>query len=91
MQRGRDFMRTNPQETAEIAAQELQTTVALAAARMGDTEKLGILDPQLGITEPGLRKVFATLQNSGDIAADEKFDLARFTDLSYWQASRAKK
>ena len=40
------------------------------------------------MTEPGLRKVFATLQLAGDIAAGEKFDLARFTDLSFWKASR---
>jgi ABC-type nitrate/sulfonate/bicarbonate transport system substrate-binding protein len=90
VQRGRDFMRSNPQETAEIAAQELKTTVALAARAMGDADKLAILDPNLNVTEPGLRKVFATLQLAGDIAPGEKFDLARFTDLSFLQASRTK-
>ncbi len=88
VQRGRDFMRTNPKETAEIAAQELKTTVALAARAMAETEKLEILDPTLSLTEPGLRKVFATLQLAGDIAASEKFDVNRFADLSFWQASR---
>jgi NitT/TauT family transport system substrate-binding protein len=88
VQRGRDFMRTNPQESAEIAAKELQTTVALSARALGDADKLAILDPNLGLTEPGLRKVFATLQLAGDIAPEEKFDLARFADLSFWQASR---
>jgi ABC-type nitrate/sulfonate/bicarbonate transport system substrate-binding protein len=91
VQRGRDFMRTNPKETAEIAAQELKTTVALAARAMEETEKLGILDPDLAVTEPGLRKVFATLQLAGDIAASESFDIARFTDLSFWRTSREKK
>ena len=91
VQRGRDFMRTNPQETAEIAAKELQTTVALSARAMGDAEKLAILDPNLGLTEPGLRKVVATLQLAGDIAPGEAFDLARFADLSFWRASREKK
>jgi ABC-type nitrate/sulfonate/bicarbonate transport system substrate-binding protein len=88
VQRGRDFMRSHPQETAEIAAKELQTTVALSARAMGDAERLGILDPDLGVTEPGLRKVFATLQLAGDIAAHESFDIARFTDLSFWRTSR---
>src|SRR5262249_59927636 len=88
VQRGRDFMRSNPQETAEIAAKELQTTVALSARAMADADKLAILDPNLAVTEPGLRKVVATLQLAGDIAAGESFDLARFTDLSFWQASR---
>ena len=91
VQRGRDFMQTNPQETAAIAAHEIKTTVALAARAMGDAEKLGILDPNLGLTEPGLRKVFSTLQLAGDIAADEKFDIARFADLSFWKASRERK
>lgn len=88
VQRGRDFMRTNPKETAEIAAQELKTSVALAARAMGDADKLAILDPNLGLTEPGLRKVFSTLQLAGEIAPQEKFDLARFTDLSFWRARR---
>jgi ABC-type nitrate/sulfonate/bicarbonate transport system substrate-binding protein len=91
VQRGRDFMRSNPQETAEIAAQELQTTVALASRAMGDADKLAILDPNLGLTDPGLRKVFATLQLAGDIAAGESYDLARFADLSFWKASREKR
>ena len=88
VQRGRDFMRTNPKETAEIAAQELKTTVALAARAMAETEKLEILDPTLSLTEPGLHKVFATLQLAGDIAAAETFDVNRFADLSFWKASR---
>jgi ABC-type nitrate/sulfonate/bicarbonate transport system substrate-binding protein len=91
IQRGRDFMRTNPKETAEIAATELKTTVALAGRAMGDAEKLGILDPDLGFTEPGLRKVFATLQLAGDIAASEKFDMRRFADVSFLEASRKRK
>jgi ABC-type nitrate/sulfonate/bicarbonate transport system substrate-binding protein len=91
VQRGRDFMRTNPQETAAIAAQELKTTVALSARAMGDAETLAILDPDLAMTEPGLRKVFATLQLAGDIAPNETFDIARFADLSFWKASRVKK
>ncbi|MBX9778024.1 MAG: ABC transporter substrate-binding protein [Xanthobacteraceae bacterium] len=91
VQRGRDFMRSNPQETAAIAAKELQTTVALAARALGDAEKLAILDPHLNVTEAGLRKVVATLQLAGEIAPAEKFDLARFTDLSFWKASREKK
>src|SRR5262245_47537832 len=91
VQRGRDFMRSNPQETAEIAAKELQTTVALSARAMGDADKLAILDPNLAVTEPGLRKVVSTLQLAGDIAASETFDLARFSDLSFWKASREKR
>lgn len=91
VQRGRHFMRTNPQETAVIAAKELQTTVALAARALAEADKLAILDPNLALTEPGLRKVFATLQLAGDIAPSQTFDITRFTDLTFWQASRGLK
>ena len=70
LQRGRDFMNTNRAEVAKIAAEELRTSVELATRALGDTEKLAILDPQLGINERGMAKVFDTLQKSGDIAAD---------------------
>jgi len=91
VQRGRDFMNTNRAEVAQIAAIELRTTVELANRALGDMEKLAILDPQLGINERGMAKVFDTLQKSGDIAADKTFDLNVVTDLSYWQQSRARK
>lgn len=84
-------MNTNRAEVAKIAAEELRTTVELANRALGDMEQLGILDPQLSINEKGMAKVFDTLQKSGDIAADRKFDLAAFTDLSYWRQSREKK
>ena len=70
---------------------ELRTTVELGQPRAGrHAEKLAILDPQLGINERGMAKVFDTLQKSGDIAADQRFDLKAVTDLSYWQQSRKK-
>ena len=90
VQRGRDFMNTNRAEVAQIAAVELRTTVELANRALDDMEKLKILDPQLGINERGMAKVFDTLQKSGDIAADRTFDLKVVTDLSYWQQSRKK-
>jgi len=90
VQRGRDFMNTNREEVAKIAAIELRTTVELANRALGDMEKLAILDPQLDINERGMTKVFDTLQKSGDIPADKKFDLKTVTDLSYWQQSRKK-
>lgn len=90
VQRGRDFMNTNRAEVAQIASIELRTTVELANRALGDMEKLAILDPQLGINERGMAKVFDTLQKSGDIAPDRKFDLKVVTDLSYWQQSRKK-
>lgn len=90
LQRGRDFMDRDPAESARIAARELQTSVELAQRALGDATKMQILHPRLEITEPGMRKVFETLQLSGDIDAREKFDLARFTDMQYLQATRSR-
>lgn len=91
LQRGRDYMNGNREESAAIAADELRTSVALAARALGDTEKLGILDPQMAINERGMQRVFETLQKSGDIAAEQKYDPAKFSDLSYWRQSREPK
>jgi NitT/TauT family transport system substrate-binding protein len=91
LQRGRDYINTHRAEVAKIAADELRTTVELATRALGDTERLGILDPQLALTERGIEKVFLTLQKSGEIAADKKFDLGTFADLSYLRQSREKK
>ncbi len=91
LQRGRDFMNTNLDESAKIAADELRTTVALASRAMAETAKLEILDADLALSDLGLRKVFETLQMSGELDAKAKFDLARFADLSFWRESREKK
>jgi ABC-type nitrate/sulfonate/bicarbonate transport system substrate-binding protein len=87
LQRGRDFIRTNPAESAKIAAEELRTEVALATRMLGDIDKYGMLDPQTALNMPGLRKVFDTLQDAGDIAANRRFELGVFADLSFWEES----
>ena len=91
LQKGRDFMTANPEETAKVAADELRSTIPLAARALAETEKLDILDKSLALSEPGLRKVFDTLQLSGDIDAKATFDIPRFADLAMWRESRAKK
>jgi NitT/TauT family transport system substrate-binding protein len=91
VQRGRDFMNTDRDESARIAAEELKTTVALAGRALDETANLKILDPNLALSEPGLRKVFQTLQQSGDIDAKATFDVATFADLGFWKESRTQK
>jgi ABC-type nitrate/sulfonate/bicarbonate transport system substrate-binding protein len=88
LKHGRDFMEANPDETARIAANELQTTLELANRALTEAKAMKILDPDLDVTPSGLKKVFDTLQLTGDIAADQSFDLSKFTDLSYLQESR---
>jgi ABC-type nitrate/sulfonate/bicarbonate transport system substrate-binding protein len=88
LQRGREYINTNPQETAKIAAEELRSNVALTARMLVDIEKYGMLDPQTAINVAGLKRVYQTLQKIGDIPEDKAFDLDVFTDLSYYQESR---
>jgi ABC-type nitrate/sulfonate/bicarbonate transport system substrate-binding protein len=87
LQRGRDYMRTNPQESAEIAAEELPTQVPLAVRMLADVEKYGMLDPQTALNVPGLERIFETLQKTGNIGPEVKFDPKVFTDVSYWDES----
>jgi NitT/TauT family transport system substrate-binding protein len=89
LQRGRDFMRTNPEESARIAAEELPTKLDLAVRMLADVEKYGMLDTQTALNVPGLQRIFETLIKSGDIAADKAFDPKTFTDISYWEQSHA--
>jgi hypothetical protein len=48
-------------------------------------------DAQLAVNERGIQRVLETLQKSDEIAADQEFELRKFTDLSFWQSSREKK
>lgn len=89
LQRGRDFMRTNPTESAQIAAEELNTKYDLAVRMLADVEKYDMLDRQTALNVPGLQRVFETLVKSGDIAADKAFDPKVFVDNSYWKESHA--
>jgi ABC-type nitrate/sulfonate/bicarbonate transport system substrate-binding protein len=89
LQRGRDFMRTNPNESAAIAVEELGTTFDLAIRMLADVERYNMLDTQTALNMPGLERIFETLHQSGDISADRKFDPKIFTDISYWEESHA--
>lgn len=88
LKRARDYMDTNPEETAQIAAQELQTSVDLASRALKEAASMKILDPNLDVTDAGLRKVFDTLKLTGDIPADKAFDVSTFSDLTYLRESR---
>lgn len=88
LQRGRQYISTHPQETAAIAAEELRSNVALTTRMLVDIEKYGMLDPQTAVNVAGLKRVYQTLQRTGDIGEDKTFDLDAFTDLSYYRESR---
>ena len=88
LQRGRNYIRTNPQETAKIAAEELRSDVTLTARMLVDIEKYGMLDPETAVNYAGLKRVHETLQKTGDVPMAQPFDMKIFTDLSYYEQSR---
>ena len=88
LQRGRDYIRTNPQETAKIAAEELRSNVTLTARMLVDIDKYGMLDPETALNHAGLKRVHETLQKTGDVPLTQPFDMNVFADLSYYDQSR---
>lgn len=85
LRRGRAYMGANPGEAAEIAANELGTSVELARRALRDTLRLEILDPDLMVSGRGMEAVFATLQAAGIVPAEHSFDLSTMADLSFLQ------
>ena len=87
--RGQQFAAAYPEQAAELAAEELRTTPALVARALGDATRLGIFDPRLAWSEPGLSVIFRHLQADGAIPADTAFDLAMYTDARYLREAQA--
>jgi NitT/TauT family transport system substrate-binding protein len=89
LRRGLAFMRTHPNETADIAAQELKTSVGLAQRALEDTARMKILSDDLSVSQPGLAYVFESLQSAGLVARDQRFDFSKIVDQSYLLQSRS--
>ena len=74
--RGQQFIWSNPDEAARIAADALKTDVALAKRSLAEAVRLGILDPKLDWSETGLQRIHESQQADGVIPAGRKFDMA---------------
>ena len=81
--RGQQYIWSNPNETAQIAADVLQTPVALAERSLAEAKRLGILDPKLDWSETGLQKIYENMQVDGAISQQHKFDLSQITNAEY--------
>jgi NitT/TauT family transport system substrate-binding protein len=88
--RGQQFIWTNPDEAARIAADVLKTDVALAKRSLAEAIRLGILDPKLDWSEVGLQRIYENMQADGAILADRKFDVGVVTDATYLRAAQTK-
>jgi ABC-type nitrate/sulfonate/bicarbonate transport system substrate-binding protein len=84
--RGQQFIWSNPDEAAQIAATALKTDVALAARALAEAIRLGMLDPRLDWSELGLRRIYENMQADGVIPAERKFELGQVADAEFLRA-----
>jgi NitT/TauT family transport system substrate-binding protein len=88
LRKGTDYMFAHPDESAELGAKELRTTVAFARRALEDTAKMDVMARDLSLTDLSLRKVFTTMQEAGAMGSDVRYDRARIVDESYLNESR---
>ena len=67
---------------------ELGTSPEYARRAIGDALKFKLMPDGLAASEPGLRRVFTTLQRAGLVPENQPFNMARFVDPSYLAAAR---
>jgi ABC-type nitrate/sulfonate/bicarbonate transport system substrate-binding protein len=84
--RGQQFIWSNPDQAARIAADVLKTDVALARRSLAEAIRLGILDPKLDWLELGLQRIYENMQADGAIPAERKFESGKVTDAEYLRA-----
>jgi hypothetical protein len=51
--------------------------------------RLGILDPQLNLSEVGMLKIYENMQTDDTMPPDLKFDIRKVVDHSYLRAAQA--
>ena len=55
----------------------------LARRSLAEAVRLGILDPKLDWSEPGLQRIYDSQQADGAIPAGQAFDVGRVTEQRY--------
>jgi ABC-type nitrate/sulfonate/bicarbonate transport system substrate-binding protein len=88
LRKGTEYMFAHPDESAEVAAKELRTTVAFARRAIEDTAKMDIMSRDLSVAPASLRRVFDIMQQDGAIGSELAFEPAKFVDESYLKESQ---
>ena len=88
LRRGQAAMAADPDAAAAVLVNELGTTPDYARRAIGDALKFKLMPDGLAASEPGMRRVYETLQRAGLVPNDAPFDMARFVDPSYLDAPR---
>ena len=75
-------------ESAELGAKELKTTVPFARRALEDTARMDVLSRDLGVTDKSLARVFDSVLSAGLVPPETKYERARIVDESYLAASK---
>jgi NitT/TauT family transport system substrate-binding protein len=78
MLRGQRFAFVHPDEAAGILASELGSERGHVLKALQDTSRLGIFDPDLNWSGPGLERIFRNLQEDEAVPAGTRFELERY-------------
>jgi hypothetical protein len=81
-------MFAHPDESAEVGAKELRTTLPFARRAIEDTQRMDIMSRDLTVVPASLRRVFNIMQEDGAIGRDVPFEPTRFVDESYLKESQ---
>jgi ABC-type nitrate/sulfonate/bicarbonate transport system substrate-binding protein len=88
LRRGQAAMTADPDAAVPVLVKELGTTPDYARRAIGDALKFKLMPDGLAASEPGMRRVYETLQRAGLVPKDMPFDIGRFVDPSYLDAAR---
>jgi NitT/TauT family transport system substrate-binding protein len=88
LRKGTAYMFDHPDESAEVAAKELRTSVAFARRAIDDTANMDIMSRDLSVAPASLRRVFTIMQEDGALGRDLPFEPAKFVDESFLKESQ---
>ena len=88
MRRGTEYMFAHPDESAELGAKELRTSVAFARRALEDTARMDILPRDLSLTDKSLKRVFDSVASAGLLPTNASYDRGKFVDDTYLDDSR---
>jgi ABC-type nitrate/sulfonate/bicarbonate transport system substrate-binding protein len=87
--RGQRFAAAHPDEASAIVASELGCEPRHALDALRDSERLGIFEPDLNWSGPGLQRIFNNLEEDQAVLAGTRFELERYVLADYLRQAQA--
>jgi len=87
--RGQRFAAEQPDEAAAIVASELGCEPRHALSALQDSVRLGIFEPDLNWSGPGLQRIFKNLEENQAVPAGTRFELDRYVLADHLRQAQA--